>query len=89
MNNNGVVTAYDARTGRQAFRGRVGVGGTFSASPVAADGRLYVASEEGEVYIVTVGPGLSPDCEKRHEGSDHGDSGHLRRDMVVRTIGHM
>ena len=59
VNNNGVVTAYDARTGRQAFRGRVGVGGTFSASPVAADGRLFFASEDGEVYVVTCGPELS------------------------------
>ena len=60
MNNNGVVTAYDARTGERAFRGRVGEAGTFSASPIAADGRLYVASEDGEVYVVTAGPGLKP-----------------------------
>ena len=60
MNNNGVVTAYDARTGERAFRGRIGEAGTFSASPIAADGRLYVASEDGEVYVVTAGPGLKP-----------------------------
>ena len=40
LNINGVVTAYDAATGKRAFRGRIGTGGTFSASPVAADGRL-------------------------------------------------
>jgi outer membrane protein assembly factor BamB len=57
-NNNGVVTAYDAETGRSAFRGRVGVGGAFSASPVAADGRLYIASEDGEVFVVSAGPDL-------------------------------
>jgi outer membrane protein assembly factor BamB len=59
LNNNGVVTIYDARSGERVFRGRVGSGGTFSASPVAADGRLYVTSEDGEVYVVAAAPGLA------------------------------
>jgi outer membrane protein assembly factor BamB len=59
LSNNGVVSAYDPRTGDRAFQGRVGMGGAFSASPVAADGHLYVASEDGEVYVVTAGPGLT------------------------------
>ncbi|HEX9941187.1 MAG TPA: PQQ-binding-like beta-propeller repeat protein, partial [Thermoanaerobaculia bacterium] len=28
----------------------------FTASPVAADGKLYFASEDGEVYVVKAGP---------------------------------
>ncbi len=59
LNINGVVTAYDAATGKRAFRGRIGMGGTFSASPVAADGRLYVSSEDGEIYVVTAAEGLA------------------------------
>lgn len=59
LNINGIVTAYNPETGQRAFRGRVGTGGAFSASPVAADGRLYFASEDGEVYVVTAGPGLA------------------------------
>ncbi len=52
--NNGILTAFDARTGQRIFRERVaGRGGAaFSASPVAAAGRLYIASEEGDVYVV-------------------------------------
>jgi hypothetical protein len=38
LNVNGIVTAYDIRSGAHAFRGRVGAGGAFSASPIAADG---------------------------------------------------
>jgi outer membrane protein assembly factor BamB len=60
MNNNGVVSAYNADTGERAFRGRAGAGDAFSASPIAADGRLYIASEDGKVYVVTAGPGLTP-----------------------------
>ena len=34
----------------------MGGGGAFSASPVAADGRLYFASEDGDVFVVRAGP---------------------------------
>jgi len=36
---------------------RMGTGGTgFTASGVAADGKLYYTSEEGDVYVVKPGP---------------------------------
>jgi outer membrane protein assembly factor BamB len=55
LNNNGILTAYDANTGSRIYRARVGGGGAFSASPVAADGRLFMASEDGDVYVVQAG----------------------------------
>ena len=53
--NNGVVTAYDGATGERIYRTRVGGGGSFSASPVAADGRLYFANEDGDIYVARAG----------------------------------
>jgi len=53
--NNGVVTTYDGATGERLYRARVGGGGAFSASPVAADGRLYFANEDGDIYVVRAG----------------------------------
>jgi outer membrane protein assembly factor BamB len=58
LNINGVLTAYDPQTGKRAFRGRVGTGGAFSASPVGADGRLYISSEDGEVYVISATPDM-------------------------------
>jgi outer membrane protein assembly factor BamB len=55
LNNNGIFTAYDAATGERIYRVRVGGGGAFSASPIAADGRLYLASEDGDVFVVQAG----------------------------------
>ncbi len=55
LNNNGILTAYDANTGERIYRARVGGGGAFSASPIAADGKLFVPSEDGEVFIVQAG----------------------------------
>ena len=56
LNNNGILTAYDADSGKQVYRARVGGGGAFSASPVAADGRLYLANEDGDVFVIQAGP---------------------------------
>jgi outer membrane protein assembly factor BamB len=56
LNNNGILTAYNADTGARLYRARVGGGGAFSASPIAADGKLYLASEDGDVFVVQAGP---------------------------------
>jgi outer membrane protein assembly factor BamB len=54
---NGVLTQYQARTGEEMYRERIGGRGlTFSASPVAADGKLYFSSEDGDVFVVKAGP---------------------------------
>jgi outer membrane protein assembly factor BamB len=53
----GILKVYDARTGKRNYEQRLGAGTTgFSSSPVAAGGRLYFASEEGEVYVLKAGP---------------------------------
>jgi len=57
VNNNGILTCYRADTGAQVYQTRLGaVGASFAASPVAADGRLFFASETGEVYVLRAGP---------------------------------
>jgi outer membrane protein assembly factor BamB len=51
---NGVFAAYDAKTGARLYQERLP--STFSASPVASGGKLYVPSEDGDVYVVRAGP---------------------------------
>ena len=52
----GVLAAYDAATGVRYYQARIGEGGHgFSASPVAANGRIYFASEDGDVFVVRAG----------------------------------
>ena len=52
---NGILSQYAATTGEPTFRARLGHGGSFSASPVAANGKLYFASEDGDVFVVKAG----------------------------------
>ncbi|HVG30606.1 MAG TPA: PQQ-binding-like beta-propeller repeat protein [Pyrinomonadaceae bacterium] len=53
IGDNGVLAAYVARTGERVYQERLP--STFSASPVAADGKIYLASEDGDVYVVRAG----------------------------------
>ncbi|HLA10998.1 MAG TPA: PQQ-binding-like beta-propeller repeat protein [Pyrinomonadaceae bacterium] len=50
---NGVLSAYEAKTGERIYQERLP--SSFSASPVAADGRLYLASEDGDIFVVKAG----------------------------------
>ena len=58
--NNGLLDAYDLRTGEEVYRQRLPlVGSGFSASPVASDGKLYLSNEDGEMLVVAAGKSFS------------------------------
>ena len=54
--NNGLLTCREARTGKEVYKERLGGSGTYTASPVAADGKIYFTSEENGVRVVRAGP---------------------------------
>jgi outer membrane protein assembly factor BamB len=49
----GVLTVADAKTGERVHQDRVG--GVYTASPVAGDGKVYLVSEDGETIVVAAG----------------------------------
>jgi len=56
VKNGGILTSLDASTGEVLKTGRVeGALGGFSSSPVAADGKIYVGSEDGHVAVLRAG----------------------------------
>lgn len=56
LSNNGVLDAYNVRTGEEIYRQRLPlVGSGFSASPIASDGKLYLANEDGEMLVIAAG----------------------------------
>jgi outer membrane protein assembly factor BamB len=48
----GIVTSVDAKTGKVLYRGRINAPGAYFASPVAAGGKVFVASAEGVVSVL-------------------------------------
>jgi len=89
LNINGVLTAYDPQTGKRAFRGRVGTGGAFSASPVGADGRLYVSSEDGEVYVISATPDMKQIAKNDMKEVIMSTPAISDGLIVLRTMGHL
>ena len=57
LSNQGVLDCYNLQTGAEVYRGRIPHHGSgFSASPVAADDRIYLSSEDGDIFVVKAGP---------------------------------
>ncbi len=54
--NAGIVACYHAKTGKQLYKARIGGRGGYTASPVAADGKIYFTGEESGVRVVRAGP---------------------------------
>ena len=56
VKNGGIFTAMDAETGRMLKQGRLrGAIDPYSASPVAADGKIFTAGETGNVSVLKAG----------------------------------
>jgi outer membrane protein assembly factor BamB len=56
VRDNGTMYAYEAHTGKIVYSGQRLAPGTYSASPILADGKLYVTNEDGTTTIVRAGP---------------------------------
>ena len=54
---NGVLNVFDAKSGEKKYEARLaGATSAFTASPVANDGKVYIASEDGQVFVLAAGP---------------------------------
>jgi outer membrane protein assembly factor BamB len=55
LNEVGILTRFDAKTGKQSYRNRLASGGAFTSSPWAYNGRIFCLDEEGTTYVVKAG----------------------------------
>ena len=55
VNDKGIVTSFDAKTGEVVWDRLRIEPGTYSASPLLADGKLYATSEDGTTTAVQLG----------------------------------
>ena len=54
---NGVLVVFDAKTGDKKYEQQLaGATNAFTASPVANNGKVYAASEDGQVFVLKAGP---------------------------------
>ena len=87
---NGVLGVYERRTGRRQYQQRIGSGGSgFTASPVAADGKVYFSSEDGSIYVVKAGPVFEVLAENPMGETLMATPALSEGVMYVRTRGHL
>ncbi len=56
VNDTGILQVFDAKSGREIYKARVGgVGNTFSASPWTYGGKIFCLSEEGDTFVLAAG----------------------------------
>jgi len=53
VNDNGVLTCLEAKTGTEVWTGRLGQ--SYSASPISAGGRVYFFGEDGKATVIEAG----------------------------------
>ena len=77
---NGILSAVDAKNGERLWQERVG--GTFSASPIAGDGKVYFVSEGGETIVIKAGRTFELHRAQQAEWPLRGLAGGRRRESV-------
>ncbi|MFW6289771.1 MAG: PQQ-binding-like beta-propeller repeat protein [Mariniphaga sp.] len=53
---NGRLTCYNAVTGEEVYSEKAGNGNSYTSSPIASDGVIFIADNDGKVYVVQAGP---------------------------------
>jgi outer membrane protein assembly factor BamB len=89
ISNGGIASAYDASTGKVLFRGRVGAGGLYYASPIAAGDRIYFASGDGVVSVIAAGDKLEVLSKSDLGEPIFATPAIVEGKLYVRTTGHL
>ena len=59
LRDNGALNCLEALTGKVVYEGRRIELGTYSASPLLADGKIYCVNEEGTTTVAKAGPAFA------------------------------
>jgi len=55
LTDTGILSRYDATTGKLGYRSRIEGGVAFTSSPWASDGKIFCLNEEGKTFVVAAG----------------------------------
>jgi outer membrane protein assembly factor BamB len=83
----GVLTCLDVRSGKQYYRHRLA--GNFSASPIAADGRIYCCDEDGRTVVFAPGREYRELAANKLTGRFMASPAVVGNSLVLRTDTHL
>jgi outer membrane protein assembly factor BamB len=87
--NGGIVFCRIAKTGALVYSGRLGAPGYYYSSPVAADQKVYIASEEGMVVVLEAGDKLNVLARNKLDGGILATPALVEANIYVRTENHL
>ena len=88
MNNDGgILTAIEAKTGKEVWSERIG--GNYSASPIFANGHAYFFSEEGKATVIAPGREFKKVAENKLESGFMASPAVTDNALILRTKTHL
>ncbi len=87
VNDIGLATCLDARTGKVHWQERLG--GSFSASPLHAAGRIYFQDEDGATTVVKPGPAFERVARNQVKGRTFASPVPVEGALFLRTDRHL
>jgi outer membrane protein assembly factor BamB len=89
VNDRGIVYCLDAKTGATIYGPQRIKPGTYSASPVLADGKIYVTNEEGVTTVFRAGPKFEVLAENAFDEFVLSSPALSDGQIFIRTSGHL
>ncbi|MFI5382071.1 MAG: PQQ-binding-like beta-propeller repeat protein [Tepidisphaerales bacterium] len=87
INDDGFASCVDALSGKVLGKRRVG--GKFCASPVYAEGRLYLCDQDGKITVLAADTQMSPLAENQVDGPVFASPAAVGSSIYLRSDGHL
>ena len=88
LSEKGILTRFDARTGKPTYRERLDrEAGTFTSSPWAYNGKVFVLSEDGDTFVVQAGPEFKILGKNSLNEMTMATPAVVRGSLIIRTLG--
>lgn len=87
VNDTGVLQAIEAKTGKEKWK--ESLGDKFAASPILANGLIYLCGESGKVYVVKPGEQYESVAVNKLDGPIRASPAAVGNDLIVRSYTHL
>jgi len=87
IKNGGLVSCFNAASGKLLYREKLGASGMYFSSPIAANGRIYIASLNGIVSVFEAGEELNILAQNDLDEKIMGTPAVIDNKIYIRTAG--
>ena len=89
INDRGIAVAFDAKTGDVVWDRKRIEPGTYSSSPILADGKIYATSEDGTTTVLKAGPEFEILAVNKLESHTLATPSPVGDEIFIRTAEHL